>query len=258
MKTFFFSSPWVSDVLLVGDFVLIHDILAFVAVGCTSLDDGGKYFIQYVAQDASRNVIPCAAIDASSRNRGSNLTPETAEATATTSPSLSTSSTATAAANNNAHNHHSHNEEQQRFPLLFTNLVYKCHDLLMPLPQLGADATVNVMGLSPKDAAARVVAGDGDDQGQRPDVCVDCCGFESSVATALAAAKSGGRVCLVGMVRIAPIAITVTNHAYNAVLCAHANVVSDIDKRVGKSEEILWSTFFPPLALFLSLPSLDP
>ncbi|CAN0287118.1 unnamed protein product, partial [Ectocarpus sp. 12 AP-2014] len=31
------------------------------------------------------------------------------------------------------------------------------------------------------------------------DACVDCCGFESSVATALAAAKSGGKVCLVGM-----------------------------------------------------------
>ncbi|CAN0087047.1 unnamed protein product, partial [Sphacelaria rigidula] len=72
-------------------------------------------------------------------------------------------------------------------------------DRLKVAKELGADATVNVMGLSPKDAAARVVAGDGDDQGQRPDVCVDCCGFESSVATALAAAKSGGRVCLVGM-----------------------------------------------------------
>lgn len=51
-------------------------------------------------------------------------------------------------------------------------------------------------GLSPDEAAAKVV-GDG---GRRPDACVDCCGFESSVATALAAAKSGGKVCLVGMV----------------------------------------------------------
>lgn len=51
-------------------------------------------------------------------------------------------------------------------------------------------------GLSPEEAAAKVVG----DAGQRPDACVDCCGFESSVATALAAAKSGGKVCLVGMV----------------------------------------------------------
>ncbi|CAM9293117.1 unnamed protein product [Pylaiella littoralis] len=60
---------------------------------------------------------------------------------------------------------------------------------------LGADVVVNVKGLSPADAAAGVV-GEG---GRRPDACVDCCGFESSVATALAAAKSGGKVCLVGM-----------------------------------------------------------
>lgn len=63
--------------------------------------------------------------------------------------------------------------------------------------QLGADVAVNVKGLSPAEAADKVV-GDG---GRRPDACVDCCGFESSVATALAAAKSGGKVCLVGMVR---------------------------------------------------------
>ncbi|CAN0168919.1 unnamed protein product [Ascophyllum nodosum] len=61
--------------------------------------------------------------------------------------------------------------------------------------ELGADFTVNVRGLSPAEAAARVVSAGG----KRPDACVDCCGFESSVATALAAAKSGGRVCLVGM-----------------------------------------------------------
>lgn len=69
--------------------------------------------------------------------------------------------------------------------------------------QLGADVTVNVKELSPSEAALRVV-GDGDGSsggGRRPDACVDCCGFESSVATALAAAKSGGKVCLVGMVR---------------------------------------------------------
>lgn len=58
---------------------------------------------------------------------------------------------------------------------------------------------MNVKGLSPEEAAGKVV-GDG---GRRPDACVDCCGFESSMATALAAAKSGGRVCLVGMVGIA-------------------------------------------------------
>ena len=62
--------------------------------------------------------------------------------------------------------------------------------------QLGASGTVNVKGLSPEEAAAKVVG----DAGRRPDACVDCCGFESSVATALAAAKSGGKVCLVGMV----------------------------------------------------------
>ncbi|CAM9437374.1 unnamed protein product [Ectocarpus sp. 12 AP-2014] len=61
--------------------------------------------------------------------------------------------------------------------------------------ELGADVAVNVKGLSPAEAADKVV-GDG---GRRPDACVDCCGFESSVATALAAAKSGGKVCLVGM-----------------------------------------------------------
>lgn len=53
-------------------------------------------------------------------------------------------------------------------------------------------------GLSPEEAALKVVGtGEG---GRRPDACVDCCGFESSMATALAAAKSGGKVCLVGMV----------------------------------------------------------
>lgn len=62
--------------------------------------------------------------------------------------------------------------------------------------KLGAAVTVNVKGLSPGEAAAKVVG----DAGRRPDACVDCCGFESSVATALAAAKSGGKVCLVGMV----------------------------------------------------------
>lgn len=58
---------------------------------------------------------------------------------------------------------------------------------------------MNVKGLSPEEAAAKVVGTV--DGGRRPDACVDCCGFESSVATALAAAKSGGKVCLVGMVR---------------------------------------------------------
>eukprot|EP00752_Nemacystus_decipiens_P001576 g1537.t1 len=60
---------------------------------------------------------------------------------------------------------------------------------------LGAGLTVNVKGLTPEEAAAKIVG----DAGCRPDACVDCCGFESSVATALAAAKSGGKVCLVGM-----------------------------------------------------------
>ncbi|CAN0006123.1 unnamed protein product, partial [Laminaria digitata] len=64
---------------------------------------------------------------------------------------------------------------------------------------LGADATVNVTGLSPKEAALQVVGQPSSSNG-RPDACVDCCGFESSVATALAAAKNGGRVCIVGMV----------------------------------------------------------
>ncbi|CAN0372846.1 unnamed protein product, partial [Scytosiphon promiscuus] len=69
-------------------------------------------------------------------------------------------------------------------------------------PQLGADVVVNVKGLSPSEAALRVIGdGKGSSGGGRPDACVDCCGFESSVATALAAAKSGGKVCLVGMVR---------------------------------------------------------
>lgn len=63
--------------------------------------------------------------------------------------------------------------------------------------QLGADFIVNVKGLPAAVAAANIV-GEG---GRRPDACVDCCGFESSVATALAATKSGGKVCLVGMVR---------------------------------------------------------
>lgn len=68
--------------------------------------------------------------------------------------------------------------------------------------KLGANFTVNVRGLSPAEAAQRVVdSGNGESvTGYRPDACIDCCGFESSVATALAAAKSGGRVCLVGMV----------------------------------------------------------
>ncbi|CAM9484650.1 unnamed protein product [Scytosiphon promiscuus] len=65
---------------------------------------------------------------------------------------------------------------------------------------LGADVAVNVKGLSPSEAALRVIGdGEGSSGGGRPDACVDCCGFESSVATALAAAKSGGKVCLVGM-----------------------------------------------------------
>ncbi|CAM9380389.1 unnamed protein product [Ascophyllum nodosum] len=61
--------------------------------------------------------------------------------------------------------------------------------------KLGADSTVNVRGLSPVEAAERVVSAGG----KRSDACVDCRGFDSSVATALAGAKSGGRVCLVGM-----------------------------------------------------------
>ncbi|CAN0425606.1 unnamed protein product, partial [Discosporangium mesarthrocarpum] len=62
--------------------------------------------------------------------------------------------------------------------------------------KLGVDVTVNVMGLSAEEAARRVVEALG---GVRPDSCVDCCGFESSVGTAMEAVRSGGRVCLVGM-----------------------------------------------------------
>lgn len=60
---------------------------------------------------------------------------------------------------------------------------------------LGADATVNVMGKSPKDAALAIREA----LGAEPDVVMECTGLGVSVETAIHAVKVGGTVCVVGM-----------------------------------------------------------
>eukprot|EP00953_Heterococcus_sp_UTEX-ZZ885_P008258 4956-Heterococcus_DN1.PRE.5 len=62
--------------------------------------------------------------------------------------------------------------------------------------QLGATATVNVTRHTTEQSAAAVAAALGN---RKPTVTADCCGYESSMATALEATKSGGKVCLIGM-----------------------------------------------------------
>jgi L-iditol 2-dehydrogenase len=62
--------------------------------------------------------------------------------------------------------------------------------------QLGATATVNVTRHTTEQSAAAIAAALGN---RKPTVTADCCGYESSMATALEATKSGGKVCLIGM-----------------------------------------------------------
>lgn len=83
-------------------------------------------------------------------------------------------------------------------PVLIPNLLPPPQLMFSGPPKLNPNVElVNVTGVTPQEAADAIVGSGGV---RRPDACIDCCGFESSVNTALAAAKSGGRVCLVGMV----------------------------------------------------------
>lgn len=69
---------------------------------------------------------------------------------------------------------------------------------------MGADKVIRVSrGDTPADTAAQICEA----LSGAPEVIIDACGFESSMATALAACASGGRVVLVGMGQSGPLSL---------------------------------------------------
>lgn len=70
-------------------------------------------------------------------------------------------------------------------------------DRLAVAKALGADNTVSVLGISPKEAAERVLASAPGNKAA--DVTIDCAGFTPAFQTGLLATRGNGHFCMVGL-----------------------------------------------------------
>jgi len=61
--------------------------------------------------------------------------------------------------------------------------------------KFGANAVINVKGMSSRDVADQIIK----HTGRKVDQTFECCGMQSATQTAIYATKSGGTVCLVGL-----------------------------------------------------------